>query len=486
MTQQANIPLCVDLDGTLIRSDIMLESFVRAFKNHLYIIFLAPFWLLKGKHYLKRQLAERSEIDVENLPYDYEFLTYLKEEFGNRRELVLVTGSYKKYAEKIAEYLGIFSGVVSTDDEINLTGRNKADYLEKTYGKRNFDYAGNEAKDGHIWEISRKAIVVNADSKTIKIAKDSCEVEKIFDKKRAGLKKYLKAIRVHQWTKNALIFVPLLASHKFISNYDAIIGSVIAFVSFGFCASATYIINDLLDLDADRVNEYKRKRAFASGDISIFIGLVICTLLFIASFILLFFVPFKFSIVLAVYIITTLLYSFKLKSLAMVDVVVLAGLFTTRVVAGAAASDIQASFWLLSFSVFLFLSLALVKRASELINLRSNNKEQAKGRGYAVSDLSIVKSMGTSSGYLAVLVLALYIHSQEVTKLYENPNMLWFVCPLILFWISRIWLITARGNMHEDPIVFAIKDKGSWVIALLASIFLALANQTFICFNGAC
>lgn len=478
MSQKPNIPLCVDLDGTLIRSDIMLESFVRAFKRHLYIVFMVPFWLMQGKQHLKRELANRSEIDVENLPYDYEFLEYLKAQFGEKRELVLVTGSYKKYAEKIADYLGIFSGVVSTDDAVNLTGRNKAEYLEKTYGKRNFDYAGNEAKDGHIWEISRKAIVVNAKPGTIEIAKKSCEVELIFDRKTASIKKYLKAIRIHQWTKNALIFVPLLASHEF-SQTPLVISALLAFVCFGLCASATYVVNDLLDLDADRANSYKKKRAFASGDISILHGLMIAFLLFVLSMIMLFFIPWKFAVVLAIYIGTTLIYSFKLKTLPMVDVIVLAGLFTSRVVAGAAACKISPSFWLLAFSVFVFLSLALVKRASELINLINSKKEQAKGRGYSVSDLTIVNSMGTASGYLAVLVFALYINSLD-EKLYKNPGMLWFICPLILFWISRIWLITARGNMHEDPIVFAIKDKGSWVVALISAVFLALANQSYI------
>ncbi len=479
MMQNDSTPLCVDLDGTLIRTDIMLESFVRAFKSHLYIIFFIPFWLMKGKNHLKMQLAIRSDIDVDNLPYEETFLQYIRDQFSEGRELVLVTGSYEKYANKIAEYLGIFSGVVSTNDSVNLTGRNKAKYLEEKYGQRNFDYAGNESKDGYIWEISRRAIVVNANQKTIDIAKNSCEIEKIIDRKKAGIKKYLKAIRIHQWTKNALIFVPILAAHKF-TELEGITSTLIAFLAFSLCASATYILNDLLDLDADRIHAYKMKRAFASGDISILSGLIMSFFLFLISIILLFFVPPAFALVLFIYVVTTLVYSFKLKTLPMVDVIVLAGLFTSRVIAGAAASKIDPTFWLLAFSVFLFLSLALVKRASELINLRLNNKEQAKGRGYAVTDLSIVKSMGTSSGYLAVLVLALYIHSQEITKLYINPNMLWFICPLVLFWISRIWLITARGNMHEDPIVFAIKDKGSWIIAFLAAIVLGLANQNLI------
>lgn len=470
-----NVPLCVDLDGTLIRSDIMVESFVRAVKLYPWIMLLIPFWLMKGKHTLKYQLAIRSSIDVTRLPYITDFLEYIKLEKVNGRELLLVTGSQKKYAQMIADHLGIFSEVLSTDDTTNLTGKNKAALLLEKFGKGNFDYAGNEEKDKYIWEISRKSIVVNASNSTLKIAQQCSEVKQEFSHQKPGIKKVLKAIRLHQWTKNALIMVPLLAAHK-MADMQAIYVTMIAFLSFSLCASATYIVNDLFDLDADRAHKTKCNRPFASGDLSVLSGLILSFALMMLSFVLLIFINWQFSLVLLVYIITTLAYSFKLKSVPIIDVIMLAGLYTTRVVAGAIAINVKISFWLLAFSVFIFLSLAIVKRVSELLNLIADNKHDIKGRGYTVHDIEILKSMGTGSGYLSVLVMALYLNSPMVTQHYSAPDFLWAICPLILFWISRVWLITARRMMNEDPIVFAIKDKVSWLIGGLSLLTVVLAS----------
>jgi len=284
----------------------------------------------------------------------------------------------------------------------------------------------------------------------------------------------VRALRPHQWAKNALIFAPLLAAHQARSLHQ-LSAVLMATVAFCLCASSVYILNDLLDLEADRAHPRKSRRPFASGALSIKTGLVLGPLLLLGGVVLAAFLPGKFQLVFATYYVLTCAYSFDLKGRVIVDTLSLAALYTLRIIAGAAAADVPLSFWMLLFSIFLFLSLAFVKRYAELDSLRRRARLRAAGRGYHVEDLGVLQSLGSASGYMSVLVLALYINSPEVAALYTRPKMIWLLCVLVLYWISRVWMKAHRGEMHDDPVVFALKDRMSLGIVALAGLTALLA-----------
>lgn len=282
------------------------------------------------------------------------------------------------------------------------------------------------------------------------------------------MRAWISGMRFHQWLKNLLVFLPLLASHRFLEG-SAVLHAACAFLLFGACASSVYLINDLLDIGADRLHARKRTRPFAAGEIPLIQGIVIAPMLAVASLVLAFFVSPQFQLVLALYFLMTLSYSLRLKRVVMVDVVLLAGLYTVRIIAGAAAIGSPLSFWLLAFSMFLFLSLAMLKRYIELRSMQALGREGASGRGYNVDDLTLMQSLGSSSGYISVMVLALYINSPESLQLYTHPKMLWLLCPALLYWISRIWVVAHRGAMHDDPVVYAATDRVSQVVILIGA-----------------
>lgn len=466
-------PLAVDLDGSLIQTDMLFESFIRVLKAQPWLVLVMPFWLLRGIPNLKKQLALRARINLSALPFNQEFLKFVLNEKAAGRELILATGSNKRLARNISHNLTIFSKVLASDDEVNLTGTKKAELLVELYGDKGFDYAGNEAKDKKVWKHCNNAIVVG-DEALVAQAKEVAEVSHSFTPKATSPRSLIKAMRIHQWVKNFLIFVPLVTAHL-VLDISVIMQALLAFVAFGLIASGTYIINDLFDLDSDRVHSTKCDRPFASGEVSIKTGLFFCAALLASGFSTLFLLPAAFAATLGVYFVVTLSYSLRLKAIASIDVLLLSFLYTIRVVAGATAIGVEFSFWLLAFSMFIFFSLAIVKRVSELINMEKQNKVSASGRGYTVEDRPILESLGTASGYMAVLVFALYINSPEVVPLYDQPQILWIMCLLILFWTTRVWMLTSRGMMHEDPIVFAIKDRVSWLVGVLAGAVLVLA-----------
>jgi len=472
---KAETPLCVDLDGTLIRSDVLVETLLILIKQRPWMAFLLPFWLLRGRVVLKREIAKRVNLDVQTLPYQAGLLEFLKKEHAAGRSIVLATASHRKYAEGVAQHLGIFTRVYATDEGGNLSGREKRDTLVKNYGEKGFDYAGNSRSDLHVWSMARQAIVVNPGASVLQGAAAQCPVAQIFEDKHPGISTYAKALRVHQWLKNILVFIPMLAAHQ-ITNLGLWLDASLAFVSFSLCASSVYLLNDLLDLPADRLHPRKQRRPFASGDLSMVQGLLLIPLLLISAFaVAVLWLPLTFVFVLAVYYLLTLSYSFWLKAVVLLDALLLAGLYTIRIIGGMAATQIRASFWLLAFSIFLFFSLALVKRYSELLVLKRKGALTTHGRGYHVEDLVMLMGFGVASGFLAVLVSAFYINSEKVKVLYHHPVFLWLVSPILLYWISRIWLITHRGGMHDDPVVFAAKDKGSWATALVIGFLLWLA-----------
>ncbi|MFO1517289.1 MAG: UbiA family prenyltransferase [Lysobacterales bacterium] len=460
-------PLCVDLDGTLLRTDLLLESVLALLRRQPAWALALPLWLLRGRAHLKRQIAARVELDPALLPYDERVLDWLRGERAHRA-LVLCTAADARLASGVGDHLALFDAVIASDGARNLAGAHKAQALAERYGSRGFDYAGNESRDLAVWRQARRAVVVNAAPGLAAAAAAACEVEREFPRQDAGLRGWIRALRLHQWLKNLLVFLPLLAAHHAL-DLAALGRAGLAFLAFGLCASGVYLLNDLLDLDADRRHPRKRLRPFAAGTLPLQHGLVAAPLLTFGAFALALWLAPRFALVLGGYYTLTLAYSLLLKRIVMLDVVVLAALYTVRIVAGGVATSTPLSFWLLAFSMFLFLSLAMLKRYTELRGLLQQGRQQASGRGYDVEDLPLLQSLGGASGYLAVLVLALYINSAASEALYHHPQVLWLLCPLLLYWVSRAWVIAHRDAMHDDPLVFAARDRVSWLVLALAA-----------------
>jgi len=432
-----------------------------------------PAWLLRGKAHLKTKVASYVATDARFLPYNQEVVSLLRHARAEGRETVLVTACPRSHAEAIAEHLQLFDRVEATD-ATNLSGAAKARRLIELYGKRGFDYVGNAREDLPVWQVAEEAIVINASAGVRAAAERSARVKTIFGPPARGGRDYLRELRLHQWLKNLLALVPVMAAHRV--TEPAVLGaSLLAFLAFSFCASAVYVLNDLFDLPADRRHTRKRHRPLASGAIPVLHGAFMIPLLLALSAGIALSLPPLFGAVLLGYMVATTLYSFWLKNVVVVDVLLLAALYTSRVIAGAAATSISPSFWLLALSMFLFLSLAVMKRYSEMLLAQRENRIQAAGRGYLVTDLPVLLALGTASGYLAVLVLALYVNSVEVTQHYQSRDLLWLTFPLLLYWISRVWMKAHRGLMHDDPLVFAATDWQSWLALLLAGAFATMA-----------
>ncbi|MBC3924673.1 hypothetical protein QCBJ_12080 [Pseudomonas sp. QC2] len=468
MTSTHLPPLVVDLDGTLLRSDLLLETGIAFLRNRPLQVLSPLIWLFRGKAYLKKKLAEAVDIDVSVLPYNMEVIALIKAERIRGRKIVLATASYYTLAESISKELELFDLVLATDGECNLSGHRKRDALIERFGEQGYDYVGNANEDLAVWASAQSAYVVNPGRGVERRARLQGNVKCVFNSNAAGLKDWLRAIRLHQWVKNALVFVPLLAAHQ-LTNPPLLWQGVLAFLLFGLCASSVYILNDLLDLADDRHHASKCHRAFAAGHLSISAGLITFPVLLLSAFAGAYlWLPLQFSGVLAAYYGLTLAYSLYLKRKMGVDVIALAILYTIRIIAGTFAMSMQLTFWMLAFSMFMFLSLALVKRYAELKDaVRKGHEHKTRGRGYYPADLEMISSLGASSGYLAVMVLALYIHDQSTIGLYSRPQVIWLACPLLLFWITRVWMLSHRGEMHDDPVVFAIKDRVSLIVGAL-------------------
>jgi 4-hydroxybenzoate polyprenyltransferase len=469
------VPLYVDMDGTLVKTDLLAESFFALMKQNILHLLQIPFWLCKGKAYLKQQMAIRVDLDVETLPYNEEFLKFLRDCRKDGRTLYLATASNEKFAHAIADHLGIFDGVIASDADTNRTGKRKLERMVDSCGPGGFDYAGNAKVDLIIWKQAREAIVVNPHRGVQRDLKKLDKKMLIFENLPPPFKAYFKAIRPHQWTKNLLLFVPVLTAQAWLS-IPATSHALLGFVAFSLCASSVYLLNDLLDLPADRRHPNKRNRPFASGDASLLGGGVLMLVLLGTGIGIGSLVSLGFLGVLLVYLTITLLYSLWLKAIAMVDVVILAGLYTLRIIAGTVAISVAPSFWLLAFAMFMFLSLALIKRCSELYTVKQVNGSGAWGRNYKIDDLGVLFSMGIASGYVSVLVLALFVNSPEVILRYSHPQGLWLLCPTIGFWIGHIWLKASRGEIHDDPLVFAAIDRGSQLVVICCVLISVLSN----------
>lgn len=462
------VPLVVDLDGTLIRTNLMIESLFSLLKKSLRWILFLPLWLINGKAAFKREVARRAELDVTTVPLNEPFLEYVRGEKARGRTVVLATGACRQLAVRVARELDLFDDIIASTGGRNLTSHAKLRAIQDRYGESEFDYAGNARADYPIWQAARRAIVVNAAPWVARWAVRNARVEQVFPPRNAGLITYLRALRVHQWSKNLLLFVPLVAALRF-TDAAALAQLAIGFLAFSLCASSVYILNDMVDVQDDRQHPRKRFRPFASGDLPLEQGILMIPVLLGGAAMLVLLLPVKFAAVLGIYYATTLAYTFKLKQVEVLDVVALALLYTTRVFAGGAAAGIHISFWLLAFSVFIFLSLAFAKRCAELGALQSRGVEGARGRGYRVTDLPILFTMGIGAAYVATFVFGLYLNSPQVGSNYQSPAFLWAFVPILLYWTTRVWLKTYRLEMHDDPVVFAARDPVSGVLAAVGA-----------------
>ena len=468
------IPLAVDLDGTLIATDLLWEGlFLLLRKNPLYL-FMVPIWLISGPARLKCEIAARIDIDAAGLPYRAEVLSRLREERADGRKIILATGTPRKFAEAIAAHLGLFDKVLATDGAHNLTSGRKKAVLVETYGDGGFDYAGNSRHDLRVFDSARQAIVVAPDRHAARWqSSHGCE---LLETPKPTIKTVVKMLRAHQWLKNGLIVVPMVLSHEYF-NVGMLTACVLAFVAFSAAASAIYIINDFFDLALDRRHPTKRNRPFASGLLSMPFGFASVGVLLTVSFVTSLFLPIEFMGVLAAYLVATTAYSFSIKRMLLIDVLTLAGLYTVRILAGAAATQVDVSFWLLAFSIFFFLSLALVKRYVELRSTALTVGERIAGRGYRAEDQEIVAQAGMASAFSSALVLALYIDSDAVRELYTKPWLVWPLAPIVLYLTMRVWILARRDEMHDDPVVFIIRDWRSQLVAAIGAILLVIAGM---------
>jgi 4-hydroxybenzoate polyprenyltransferase len=467
------IPLCVDLDATLTPVNTLHESLLSLARNAASALLFLPFWVWRGRARMKRELAVRSGYDATLLPFNAPLLEWLASQRAGGRRLILAADADSSITAAVAAQSGVFDEVLSGGGGAAPSAGAIREILVQRFGERGFDYVGNSGADAIIWASARKAIVVGS-GRAVERARRFTEVERSFPTSRAGPFIWVKAIRVYQWAKNGLIFLPPLLAHQILQP-TVLRESVIAFIAFSLCASSIYLINDLLDLPADRRHPRKRHRAFAAGRLSARSGVIASFALLSAAIYLALLLARPFTLVLLGYYVLTWAYSLRLKRAALVDVMTLAGLYTVRIIAGAAATSIPLSFWLLAFSVFIFLSLAIVKRYAEISEAPDTGTVKIHGRGYSTRDLPLLLNLGVASGYCTVVVMALYVNSSDSLLLYSHSKPLWLVCPLLLYWISRIWLLAARGQMNEDPLVFALRDAISIAVLVMLTVIVLAA-----------
>ena len=465
-------PLVVDLDGTLIKSDLLVESLSA-------LLSTAPLRglgvlaaLAEGRAALKARVAKAVTLDLDSLPVNPELMAYLRAERARGRRIYLATAAHESQAHAMAARIGLFDGVFASDARTNLKGTAKANALCAAFGRGGFDYAGDTAADLAVWQAAGAVIVVNAAPAVQRDVIARFPEALVLDRRTPRGRDFLKAVRVHQWLKNLLIFIPAFTAHRF----DPATGllCLAAMLSFSLGASSVYLLNDLLDLRSDRAHPTKRRRPFAAGRIDLTTGALLCAGTAVAAALVALLLPWRFLLVLAIYYALSTAYSMFLKRQPIVDVLTLACLYGVRLFAGGVAVAVTLSPWLLMFSTFFFLCLALVKRCTELIERQARDSGDPPGRSYRLADLPMLQTMATTAGYVSVLVFILYVNSPAVAALYGSPETLWLIPLILLFWISRVLLVMQRGDMHDDPVLFAARDTTSLVCAgLIGAIVLA-------------
>lgn len=460
-----NRMLVVDLDDTLVRTDLLYETFWSSVSDRWTNFLPAMSALSAGKAAFKRQMVETGPVDAAQLPYNQDVLDYIARWREQGGRTALVSASDERLVTQVADHLGVFDDVRGSDGHNNLKGPAKADYLCKTYGAGEFVYIGDSAADVDVWKHAKHAVTVDVSpALAAKVEANTPSVEHLTTRE-SRMGPLFKALRPNQWLKNVLVFLPCLAAHQF--DMLTIFQAVLAFIVFSLVASSVYVLNDLLDLDADRTHPRKRERPFASGSLPLAWGPILAPGLLLLGLVLAAFLGLEFIGVMVFYYFVTTTYSFRLKRELVVDICALGGLYTLRIVAGGVATGIPLSVWLLAFSMFFFFSLAAMKRQAELKSGEMAGQEKAHGRSYRTTDMPLVANMAVSSGYVSVLVMALYLNTDTVTGLYSNLAPLWGICLVLLFWLSRMVMIAHRGWMHDDPVVFASRDRISLVCALI-------------------
>jgi 4-hydroxybenzoate polyprenyltransferase len=467
-----------DLDGTLLRTDVFCESLLRILVKQPWRLPQVAMWLARGIPYCKGRVAELTNDSWTTWPVHEGVAGSIEADRRAGRPIVLATAAHERVARSVAGHLGPFDAILATTDTVNLKGRAKSAailaWVEST-GCGGFTYAGDSFADLAIWRVADEAIIVRPTPELEKTVRGLGRPVTVIGERRGAFVPILRAMRPHQWAKNLLLFVPALLAHRV--SGATLASLTAAFVSFSACASAIYVFNDLVDLQSDRDHPEKRRRPFASGDLSLASGVCLAALLAaISAVIALVALPPAFFAVVLGYAAANICYSTWLKRKPIVDVMMLASMYTARIEAGRIAAQANLSHWLLAFSVFFFTSLAFVKRDTELRRLESEGKMGADGRGYLVSDIPLLESFGTASGYVSILVLALYMNSTEMRSLYGETRLLWLVCLLVMYWLTRIWLLARRGVLDEDPVLYAVRDPVSILIGGACVALVAVAT----------
>jgi 4-hydroxybenzoate polyprenyltransferase len=471
-----SVPLVVDLDGTLIKVDSLHEAFIQLVSKQPLNALRGLLMLMQGarsqgRAAFKANIANYILPDAKTIPINNSVLAAIRQARLEGRKVYLATAADKRVAEEIASSIGEFDGVFASENGINLKGKAKADHLIATFGEQGFDYIGNAAVDIPIWRAARRALISGASPRLIKRLNGELPDLATLDSREFQIQPYFFALRPHQWLKNSLLALPALAGHDF--NITTFITIMIAFLSFSLGASGIYLINDMFDLPHDRAHPEKRHRPLAAGTLPLSHAVALFCLLIALSVAMALTLPWMFLLILAGYFSLSMSYSLYLKRKLMIDVVALAALYGIRVVAGGVAIGISLSDWLIGFCFFIFLSLALVKRTTEMMTMSESSVGNIKGRGYRREDLPIINALTAASGFVAVLVLALYINSPDVKSLYRRPDLLWGICMILTYWLGRVYFLTGRGEMRQDPVIFAATDWVSLLTgALVAAIFL--------------
>ena len=398
------------------------------------------------------------------MPTNQKVLELIKQARCEGRRVYLATAANRRFAEAVSTDIELFDGIFASEEGANLKGTVKADRLVEAFGIHGFDYIGDDAADIPVWRVSRNAFVCGASSRLVKKLRSEFPAAVVLGSRDFSFAPYISALRPHQWIKNTLLALPAVAAHDF--GIAGFITIVVAFLSFSFGASSIYLVNDMLDLPHDRAHASKRSRSIAAGAVPLAHAVILFGMVSALSFGLALMLPWAFLLVLFSYFALSMSYALYLKRKLMIDVVALAALYGIRVLAGGAATSTFLSHWLVGFCFFIFLNLALVKRITEMMTLPEESSEKVKGRGYRRTDIETMTGLTAAAGFVSVLVLALYINSPEVGALYRHPELLWGICVILVYWLGRVCLLTGRGEMDQDPIVFAVTDR----ISLLAGV----------------
>jgi len=461
------VPLVVDLDGTLVSTDVMIEScFIFAKKKPLQL-FRLLLWLARSPVRLKQRLAREAMPDVHTLPYRREFLAYLKAEKQRGRKLVLATAADEAVAHQVAEEIGLFDAVFASDGITNLSGERKRDRLVKEFGLKGFEYAGNSSRDRSVWKAARRAILVHPTASLRSVTEKESEFDRVFESEATGWRTYLHALRPHHWFKNALVFLPLITAHQFY-NVAMLAHALLAFVALSLCASSVYLLNDLVDLQEDRRHPHKKNRMLASGQLPVTDAVVLTPILVLGAVALSLTQPTFFLLTIGAYCFLMLAYCLKLRFLAFWDALALAAGYSLRVVAGSVAVNIAVSPWLLSSIFVLFFGLALLKRYAELISHRSQEQTKGRVRGYSIEESGRIAAFGCLSSYSALLVFAFYLSAEK--HRYVRYELIWLFYVLLVYWISRMWVAAHRGEISSDPVSFALSDRLSRIVGILMAV----------------